>query len=124
MFVCRQQTQNRHSDLEENKYFWAFFCRLIAEIAALCVSVEVASQQVSVGIWRFQKSPIGWAIKGPKAGLQSGTDCVHRNSSSSQVQARPEPRLCLELEKHFVYAPGPFTAQTVKEGNQLVPGSL
>lgn len=43
---------------------------------------------------------------------------------SSQVQARPAPRLCLEQEKHFVYALGPFTAQPAKEGNQLIPGSL
>lgn len=32
--------------------------------------------------------------------------------------------MCLEQEKHFVYALGPFTTQPAKEGNQLIPGSL
>lgn len=79
-------------------------------------------------MWAFDALKVTYwrragGTEGPTARLQCEADCVQANSSSSQVRARPEPRLCLEQEKHFVYAPGPFTAQTVKEGNQLVPGS-
>lgn len=54
---------------------------------------------------------------------QSHTQTHTHTQQPSPRQTRAKT-LCLEQEKHFVYAVGPFTAQPAKEGNQLIPGSL